>query len=389
MHEQPDTTPASYHRLAAQLAPEAARPMTSGNGIVRLKTWPTVASALLQVAPPGPRLPSGLPSLDQVIRGGLLSGTRCMLVGSPDAFKTALIVQWGHVWRRLGAAVVIVAADEPHRKVAVRIAQRSGYRRDDLEGEDDSVRREAAARLDDPELLLLDGDDFTVEDAIEAVETFGPQRQRVLLIDSLQTVRCAAAAGARSLHEEITTLTKVLRSAAKAGVTVVATSEMSRAGFKHANRDQNISALASGKESGSIEFRSDLLLALRKVPDAVGLSDMEVAKNKLGQGYPELRVRLDFTTLEVSEIEKPEGDAKAAGGASNRAKKPTVLTEIKTEIKRVIMENELRSRSEIAMAIRRGQRKDRFAVINSLLEAGDIVQLESGLFRVVTPEDAT
>jgi hypothetical protein len=51
----------------------------------------------------------------------------------------------------------------------------------------------------------------------------------------------------------------------------------------------------------------------------VGQSDVEVAKNKLGVGYPEFRIRLDFSTLAVEEIGSP---ADSSTGPRAAARKP-------------------------------------------------------------------
>jgi hypothetical protein len=100
-----------------------------------------------------------------------------------------------------------------------------------------------------------------------------------------------------------------------------------------------------------------------------------VAKNRLGAGKPEFRLRLDFTTAGLSEIAMPAPEAAA------RAKTDARLADMRTAIRRAVMAEELRSANEVAMAVGKGNRQDKLALVKGMLAAGELVRL-NGLFRV-------
>jgi KaiC/GvpD/RAD55 family RecA-like ATPase len=265
--------------------------------------------------PVGQRLETGFVTLDQATRGGVPLGRVVVLAGAPGAAKTTLAAFLCDCWERSGCAVVYLAADEPAEGIAIRLGQLAGFSRDGLETEGDvgdAVRAGFAARAEGRPLVVLDPDaedaPSTIEAAEEVVLDLAGDRPRVLVIDSLQTVRCDAAEMAESAKERIDIKLRVIKSIAKRGTLVIAISEMARSGYRANNRADNVSALAAGKESGAIEYGASLLLGLRSVKGEVGQVDVEVAKNRLGGHKPELRMKLDFDRASFAEIATPGAD---------------------------------------------------------------------------------
>lgn len=277
--------------------------------------------------PIGQRMATGFASLDEATRGGVPLGRVVVLAGAPGAAKTGLSVYLASQWERAGCAVVYLASDEPAEGVITRLGQNAGFSRDGLESEGaagDAIRAEFARRSADRAMAVIDPDAdtsmCTIEDAERALLHLAGDRPRVLVVDSLQTARCAAADGAESLRERIDAKLAVIKAIAKRGTLVIAISEMSRAGYRSNSRGDNISALAAGKESGSIEYGASLLLGLRSVAGETGMVDVEVAKNRLGGSKPELRLRLDFDRASFAEVDRPESsdddDAKQAANVA-------------------------------------------------------------------------
>lgn len=257
--------------------------------------------------PVGQRLDTGFATLDEATRGGIPLGRVVMLLGAPGAAKTTLATYLADRWERAGATVAILAADEPPEGIAVRLGQLAGWSRDSLEGDgdaSDAVRAGFAKRSDGRRLMVLDPDEhgWSIEDAALALQDAARSGPRVLVIDSLQTARCAAATGAETAMERIDAAISAIKRIARSGVLVLAISEMSRAGYR--GDAAQVSALSAGKGSGSIEYGGSLVLGLRSVKDVPGQVDVEVAKNRIRGGKPELRLQQDFERASFSEIIK-------------------------------------------------------------------------------------
>lgn len=314
--------------------------------------------------------------LDRDTRGGIPRGKRVVLVGMPGGCKTMMAVFWAWLWEAAGAFLVYLAADDSPENVAMRLGQLAGYSRDDLEADDDDMRRAAAEKLAGRRIQLLDGEDAWLEDAIEAVAAAPPGSQPVLIVDSLQTVRSREAQGIDSIRERISTVMAALRSPARAGAIVVAISEMARGGYRDGDRSREVSALAAAKESGSIEYGADLLLGLRMVKDEVGQFEVEIAKNRLGRVPPadeRIRLRLDFTSASLSEIAAPDPEAPGR-------KREHKLSRAKDAVRKAVMTHELRSATAVYM-VTRGTKDDIITAVREMLGSGELTKRGDGAFR--------
>src|SRR5690242_16878861 len=158
--------------------------------------------------PVGMRLLTSFLTLDEATRGGIPLGRFIVFVGAPGAAKTTLSVFLADRWERQGATVCYIAADEPAEGIVMRLGQLSGWSRDALECESDAgeaVRAGFAQRSAGRRIIVLDPDthSLTLEDAAEALLEAGQDTPKVLVVDSLQQVRCRAAQGLESQRERV------------------------------------------------------------------------------------------------------------------------------------------------------------------------------------------
>jgi KaiC/GvpD/RAD55 family RecA-like ATPase len=257
----------------------------------------------------GPQIPTGMRTLDRLTRGGPRVGKLVLLGGAPGACKTALATQLACTWALAGVPVTFLAFDEEADAVAIRIGQAGGQAREHLEAGVAHAVRAAAARAAGPlaALELVDGEDdgATIEDAAEALRARAGAGPAVLVVDSLQTAAIRTRAK-ESRREEIDARVGALKSAAKSGLLVVATTELARGSYRSKNSAEQIDDLAAAKESGGIEYAASMLLVLRSVPGTPDLVDVTVPKNRLGPERAPWRFRLDFDRATVAEVDRPE-----------------------------------------------------------------------------------
>lgn len=263
------------------------------------------------IAPARVKLATGFATLDLALRGGIPEGRLGVLQGPPGVAKTGLVCQFGLVAAAAGFAVAILAADEDAEGLAIRLGQALGAAsRDELEAVDGAVARAAAGdRLARLPIWLADGErpDATVEQVSAGLARQRGDRPSLLVVDSIQTVRAAGSAEADGPRARVDLVLKALKSQARVHRHIVlATSEVSRGRYRARARGERSSALASGKESGGIEYAAAVLLDLAGVPDLPGQIDVEIAKNRLGAKDLVFRLRQDFARCTFTEIERPD-----------------------------------------------------------------------------------
>jgi KaiC/GvpD/RAD55 family RecA-like ATPase len=284
--------------------------------IVRPK-YALLADAIPQLLRPvGRRLTTGWTTLDDALRGGLPVGRVMALIGAPGSGKTGVAVGCMDRWERQGCACVYVAADEPAAGIVTRLGQQDGWSRDALESDGDigaAVRAGFVERSRGRAVVVVDPDaddgPQTLEEAAEVLFELASGRTPVLFVDSLQTVRCAAAELAENSRDRMDAIVRVCKAIARRGALVVEISEMSRGGYRTGDRGTDISALAAGKESSSIEYGAAVVPGLRSVRGEHNLVDVEVAKNRLGGAKPELRLKLDPDRATFQEVERPANES--------------------------------------------------------------------------------
>ena len=154
---------------------------------------------------PGARFLTGIDGLDRVLGGGLVRGSVSLLAGEPGIGKSTLLLQLLSSVATAGRSCVLAAGEESHVQIAAR-----------------------AARLG----VATDGVSFVSgRDLAEVVATGEHARPDVLAVDSIQTIRDAAATQMPGGVAQVRTCTDALVGLAKAhDVTVVLTGHVTKDG---------------------------------------------------------------------------------------------------------------------------------------------------------------
>jgi KaiC/GvpD/RAD55 family RecA-like ATPase len=281
--------PDSFRARMVQALAEASEPPV-----------PTLAQAIpLMLKRTSSRLSTGLPSLDDATRGGIPVGSYCVLTGAPGAAKTTLSVSLLDRMERQGAHCLYLAADEAPRGIVSRLGQLEGFSRAALEDAGDSVRNGFVERALGRRIWIADPDrkGLALEDCTKFLLTL--PEPRVMVVDSVQTVRCLAATRATNAIEKTDAVIAAAKHAARQGVLVVALSEMNKSAYRGGNDQMN--DLASNKGSSSIEYGVDLMIALRADPDVQGMVDAKIVKSRIGKNNITIKLQLDLDRADVSE----------------------------------------------------------------------------------------
>jgi KaiC/GvpD/RAD55 family RecA-like ATPase len=336
---------------------------------------PLQPSAVLRAAGArGPRIPTGLGTLDTACRGGLCAGSLWVFGGAPGAGKTTLLCQLALYRLAAGDHVVLLAADESPQGLALRLGQLLGYDRNALES-GDTTDAEAALDAYGDRLWILDGAEWTVEAAALLLPPGG-----VLLVDSIQTLRAAGTEGAEP-RARVDAVVHALKSATRIGLLVLATCELARGAYRSNDPTQRINSLAAFKESGSVEYGMDGALVLRTISGEPDLVDVEVVKNRLGS-RPEFRLRLDRARALLSEVPRPNApDLEAARDGAARARLSALEERILATVRAYPA---LTSANAIARTVGPGRRSAVLDAIAGLLEQGRLEQRPGG-WRVAVP----
>lgn len=261
--------------------------------------------------------PTGIPALDELTGGGPVYGTRWYLLGAPDAGKTALLAQLADQWQARGVVIGILAVDEEDSDLALRFAQRRKFSRAECEQRSDDTLRElddAFAKVD--RVLFYDAD-WTIEasakDLAERAKAIDPSARAALLIDSVQTVRCAAVSQAeRELTERqvVSSNVRAIRHVSTLyRLIVLATSEMNRNAYRSVKNAEEQDDMAAAKESGAVEYSARVMLAMRSIKDHGELVEVRAVKNKHGPRWPvaaPVFLSIDRARMTLASSEKPD-----------------------------------------------------------------------------------
>ena len=248
-------------------------------------------------------LRTGLERLDELI-GGLEGGTLTVLLARPNIGKTTLCNGWAYHVAKAGASMLYLSFENPPddliRKHLVRIAGVSAL--DVMRGRADPNQLASAAEVFSRDvgdrLYYVPG---TATTNTAAVATLAHRiRKRhpdapapLIVLDYLQKLATRPSddgprgAGYDDLRGNVARVTQELRDLARTlNAPVLAVSSVNRAAY--ATTEARPTA-ASAKESGSIEFDADVVLALADEKDegaglAPGLKGvkLDVLKNRYG-----------------------------------------------------------------------------------------------------------
>ena len=283
--------------------------------------------------------PTGLAELDELTGGGPVYGSRWYVLGSPDAGKTALLVQWLDVWARRGIVVGLLAADEEPTDIVTRLAQRVRWTRAECE-------QRAGLDLDDMACELpaarMYGAAWTIEAAAAdlAAVAAAAGKRAALFIDSLQTVRCDAERDDQSARAQVTARVWAIRDVAtRYRMIVIATSEMNRASYRSAEAAaaaQDAGDMASAKESGAVEYSARVMLSLRSLKDDPDKIEAYVGKNKHGPRGSKLYLALNRTRMVITEADAPSEPDESAREAAAVAKERVKLLGVAAAVAHIL-----------------------------------------------------
>jgi KaiC/GvpD/RAD55 family RecA-like ATPase len=298
---------------------------------------PIADGILRSMAPLGRRLRTGLPTFDAAIGGGIPARWVTVLVGAPGTAKSTIATALVHRWELEGAACVYAAVDEAASGIMARIGQLEGYARDTLMAETphgDRARHDLAERLRARgcRISVIDlafDATRTLEEMHEALLEFAEGRPRVLVVDSLQRIRCAAAEHLTDIRLRTNTKVEVIRELANRGTLFVVLSEMNRGAYDMTS-DRN--PLAAGKESSDIEYGGDIQINLYRAK-APGFIDLTIPKSRWPSATNvSLRLRLDFERASISEVNAAAGDGSSiANGSSTRDAARAARQQVETD----------------------------------------------------------
>jgi KaiC/GvpD/RAD55 family RecA-like ATPase len=259
-----------------------------------------VTAALPNLEPPvvvlrksqnqGDPIPTGLQVLDSRLRGGMRPGKALVIGGTPFAGKTALGIQIVKAAAESGCVAACLMADEGRESAVIRLGQQLGYARADLEsGHEptlDAMERDLAGRV----VLFPDPDgegDMTLEGVAEALVAAYPDRRKILLVDSVQTVRTRRPERDQpSLRERVMENARTARRLAlEYGLVTIYTSEVNRGWYRNPKAEDRTTDLAAFADA-RIEFSGDTLLLLRANDEDPDLVKICIPKNRLGTRQP-------------------------------------------------------------------------------------------------------
>lgn len=271
----------------------------------------------LQERGEGTGLQSGL-DLDNILKG--FEASKLYIIGArPSMGKTALVMT---IMRRLakqGKKSGLLSLETSHRSLGFRLAsQVSGVSVDRLSSgklmpEELDKFLEACKTLSNYGIYIDDKAAITAEQMRAKCQAMKQKGCEMIFVDFLQLVKTQA----RSKHEEIGQVSKVLKAISKdLNIPVVALSQLSR---KVEERTDKRPLLSDLRESGSIEEDADVVMFLYRpeyygiesYPDGSetkGVAEIIISKNKDGKTGI-MKHFFNPECMRFENISRSEGDA--------------------------------------------------------------------------------
>jgi hypothetical protein len=282
-------------------APAPAAPAVAGGIVDRLR----------RVAHAGSPVPSGLGPIDKALRGGFRDEKILVVGGAPGAGKTSLVRQLADSVARVGAAVGWLAADEEPAGIDARRLQALGVPRHLAEKPDDATIAIAERELAPLPFEVYDSaDGWTADHVFAALAQRYPDRPRVVVLDSLQTVQTPRSAklDTRARIDDVIATVKTLSRSPATRASVIVVSELARGAYRSEASAEATADIAAFKESGGIEYGGHTLLVLRTVKDAPDFVEVAMPKNRVGPKVP-FTLKMDpETTVFAESFEDPRAD---------------------------------------------------------------------------------
>ncbi len=271
----------------------------------------------------GEPIPTGIPALDERLRGGMRPGKTLAIGGTAGAGKTALGLQIAKAAAEAGCAVACHMADEGREPAVIRLGQQLGYIREQIEAGMEGALAGMEQALAGLTLIFPDPDaeaSLTMEGVTEALVNAYPGRRGVLFLDSIQTVRTRL--DSPSLRERIMENARTARRlAVEHNLIVIYTSEVNRSWYRSRKEEDRASDLAAFAEA-RIEFSADVLLAMRSGEQDPDLVEVRIPKNRLGHRAPFL-LRLDRKRATLTPVDGDPAVAMREAAEAERIDKQT------------------------------------------------------------------
>lgn len=313
--------------------PDLAADVAAIDG-AKVKTF-TPADHLRSRRPLGPALPTGLPTLDELLEGGLRPG-HVVLVGPPEAGKSSFAAWLAarHLDSSPYACALVYARDENPGAFVNRMAQRDGFDRAKLRQNDPATCEAAAAALEarwGDRLQLLDPYVQPLDAARAKAAAMRAKGPLLVLVDSLQVAVTEAGSRAASQKDRIDAAMGLGSELASYGDLVLSLSQSSRAGYAEPRNGRDPRAEGSG--SALIEFAADLLLGFKSKAedDPTAPRTATVMKGRGGLGKGTVSFVIDRETTVIREVDRDAADEaeQHAATAKLRPYREAVLAELR------------------------------------------------------------
>jgi DNA repair protein RadA/Sms len=141
-----------------------------------------------------PRLKTGLSEVDDVLGGGFVAGSINLIAGQPGIGKSTLLLQVANLLAKT-ADILYVSGEESSHQIGLR-----------------------ASRLKTDESALHIATSTVAEDVAATVQS---GKYKLVVVDSIQTIACAAVASSAGSVAQITNSAQLITQAAKATGTAV------------------------------------------------------------------------------------------------------------------------------------------------------------------------
>lgn len=278
-----DRAASLFVALSTRRQQSAPRPL-SELILERTAHWEALADG---TAPAG--APTGLPTLDRALGGGLKPGKLLVLAARPSVGKTSLAQQIALSVAAQGAGVLLLSQEMTAGDLVDRAAANLGrvglgalssgqFRDEDWTRITDAM--EIAAHLplfieDEPALTLL-----AIRSKVQALQR--RQRLGLVVLDYLQL--CSGSNPRDNRNQQVEEISRGLKTLAKeAGITVLALSQLNRRA-----EDRGEPALSDLRDSGAVEQDADTVILLHPkddadMPEGEKLVVAILAKNRQGR----------------------------------------------------------------------------------------------------------
>ena len=177
-----------WNTLQEQLSAATVAGSVAGGRVLRSQS---VAKSL---SSDQPRLTTGMPEVDDVFGGGIVSGSVNLIAGQPGIGKSTLLLQLAYLVAAK-SPVLYISGEESAHQIGLR-AERLGTLRSGLEL-------------------------ATSNSADDIAATIATGTYKLVIVDSIQTVSCGAIASAAGTVSQITNATQLLTLAAKQSDTAI------------------------------------------------------------------------------------------------------------------------------------------------------------------------